>query len=279
MLKLIIEDKTIDDVWVVEKTFSIGSADDNSLIINHPSISQQHARIVKQGNDYLLRDLSAANNTYINNKPVTQQKISHSDKILLGEVTIKVIDPKLQNAPQPWSLVACSSWLSGQEFPIKAKDPESESIKVGRGSHCDIILPGTHLSREHAEIVIAGDQLKVIDLNSANGTFINDERVTEGVLRSGDKLRLDVYGFYVIGPGIGSGVDKTFDENTKLRPPKPNIADAIMQTGKPKQWKTRPTSPGNRQEPRPSKAYTSLTVIIASLLLVSAIGFLIYLFA
>ncbi len=153
----------------------------------------------------------------------------------------------------PWALVACSSWLAGQKFEVKSKRG-SKVIKVGRGSHCDIIFPGTHLSREHVEIRIQTDHMHIQDLGSVNGTFINEVRVTEGILRPGDKLRLDVYSFNVTGPKPEAANDtpNTADIHaTKLRSQAPPAAPTLINPKQPqpkKQWVEKPTSPGNRIE-------------------------------
>ncbi|MCD6118453.1 FHA domain-containing protein [bacterium] len=62
---------------------------------------------------------------------------------------------------------------------------------VGRAD-TDIIIPDPYVSRSHAEIEISDDGIAIIDLGSTNGTFINDERLSEGERReliAGDFLK------------------------------------------------------------------------------------------
>jgi len=62
---------------------------------------------------------------------------------------------------------------------------------VGRAD-ADIIIPDPYVSRSHAEIEVANGGIAIIDLGSTNGTFINDERLTEGGRReliAGDSLK------------------------------------------------------------------------------------------
>lgn len=69
------------------------------------------------------------------------------------------------------------------------------SIVVGRS-------PDNHLpfasekgvSSRHAEIVQSGGRFEVVDHNSTNGTFVNEERVTRRVLVPGDKIRFGYMG-------------------------------------------------------------------------------------
>ncbi len=61
--------------------------------------------------------------------------------------------------------------------------------KVGRqrdGNH--IVLVSGEISRFHAEITVAEQKITIRDLGSSNGTLINDERITQRELKSGDRI-------------------------------------------------------------------------------------------
>jgi len=64
-------------------------------------------------------------------------------------------------------------------------------LKVGRKAPADIIVPGAGVSREHCQIELAADQLRVTDLNSTNGTYIDNKRIDQSqVLAVGSVLRV-----------------------------------------------------------------------------------------
>lgn len=274
MLKLQFKDQRSDPIWVVDKSFALGSADDNQLVINDSSVSLQHARIVWNDSRYTLRDLGSTEGVYINNQRINKKPINNGDTIRLGHVELLVVDPSVEGKQTHWSLIACSSWLSGQEFAIPGK--AEAGIKIGRSSHCDIIFPGTHLSREHIELRIDGDHLTVKDLGSANGTFINDVRVNEGTLYSGDKLRLDVYSFKVFGPGLRANAKTARDAAQQTRAPDKSLNIAASSA---KNWKTRPTSPGNRcEEESDTHSISTGLVVVAGALCAAVAGLGLYLF-
>lgn len=50
-------------------------------------------------------------------------------------------------------------------------------LNVGRTAPADIIVAGAGVSRAHCFIELAGDQLRVSDLNSTNGTYIDNKRI------------------------------------------------------------------------------------------------------
>ncbi len=70
---------------------------------------------------------------------------------------------------------------------------ENVPFTIGRARTCNLIVDVTEVSRQHAQIVLEGEQLFIIDLHSANGTYVNDERLIANErrrLRAGDKINL-----------------------------------------------------------------------------------------
>lgn len=61
---------------------------------------------------------------------------------------------------------------------------------VGRQSTAGLRIPLASVSRQHCELVIDGSRLSVRDLGSSNGTFRNQERITQAVLEPGDQLTI-----------------------------------------------------------------------------------------
>ena len=59
---------------------------------------------------------------------------------------------------------------------------------VGRGADADLRLADTGVSRSHAQLLVEGDIVRVVDLESTNGTIVNGRRVREAVLSDGDRL-------------------------------------------------------------------------------------------
>ncbi len=146
---------------------------------------------------------------------------------------------KSPDSDEIWELVAEGDWLVGQKFKISGK------AVLGREAGCDITIPGTHLSRRHAELEIKGSRLKIRDLGSSNGTYVNDKRVMESDLKPGDTVRFDVLRFRVKGPDA-----EELDNNATIirQVPKNMPRPKPAQPAQPKNWKTKPTSVGNREE-------------------------------
>jgi diguanylate cyclase (GGDEF)-like protein len=76
---------------------------------------------------------------------------------------------------------------------------------IGRGSGNDIVVPSDAVSRNHARLERRGSEFVVSDLNSTNGTFINNElgRVQQWRLNRGDQIRVgDTVFKYLAGSDI-----------------------------------------------------------------------------
>jgi DNA-binding response OmpR family regulator len=75
---------------------------------------------------------------------------------------------------------------SGQEHHLTG-----ETTRIGRSVDNDIVITSKRVSREHALIRRDGRRLVLEDRGSANGTFLNDERVLSPTeLRDGDRLTI-----------------------------------------------------------------------------------------
>ena len=74
----------------------LGRAADNDLVIAHPSISAHHAELHFDGEQFLLRDLSSSNGTFVNGERVTSATLNAGDIVHLGPVALEFRDGQLQ---------------------------------------------------------------------------------------------------------------------------------------------------------------------------------------
>jgi pSer/pThr/pTyr-binding forkhead associated (FHA) protein len=67
--------------------------------------------------------------------------------------------------------------------------PLSQPVSViGRGENCDLRVPLLNVSRRHCEVRVQGQTVKVKDLASSNGTYVNNTRISDVDLHAGDRL-------------------------------------------------------------------------------------------
>ena len=70
----------------------------------------------------------------------------------------------------------------------KHRLPSHGSILIGRADNCDIRYANAHVSSRHAEISIVREEVSIEDLGSANGIFVNGQRVRRQTLYPGDTV-------------------------------------------------------------------------------------------
>jgi pSer/pThr/pTyr-binding forkhead associated (FHA) protein len=70
---------------------------------------------------------------------------------------------------------------------------EKKRVSIGRTKENDIVLENRGVSRKHAQIEFNDDSAIVIDNESLNGTFVNNRRVAEEMLRDNDTITIGKY--------------------------------------------------------------------------------------
>ena len=64
-------------------------------------------------------------------------------------------------------------------------------LKIGRGQSADVVLADAQISRTHCVVRLKEDELLVVDLDSTNGTYVDDEKIAgEAILPVGSTLRI-----------------------------------------------------------------------------------------
>ncbi|MCB9098803.1 MAG: protein kinase [Anaerolineales bacterium] len=107
------------------------------------------------------------------------------DATLMGEI---ILDPPSDTAKY---------WLVdplGQGYKLGAKP-----LVIGRSPKADIVVDDQSVSREHAQVRLAGDRCLVLDLDSANGTFLDNRPLPQvwQPVGQGDTLTIGSARFYV----------------------------------------------------------------------------------
>lgn len=83
----------------------------------------------------------------------------------------------------------------GRSFPLHAH------LNVGRADDVGLRIAQDGISRLHARLTPAGDEVLVEDMGSANGTWLNGKRITRAQAVHGDEIRFDTQRFQVLVPG------------------------------------------------------------------------------
>src|SRR6478672_12098548 len=129
---------------------------------------------------------------------------------------------------------------------IKLKLPST----IGRGRGTSIVLPHPLISRQHCELYEAGGQLMVRDLGSLNGTFVNNQRITESAIAPGELLTVGTVTFRAVyeaaEPAAAGPRSKAGKSDKTVREEKTVQAKATTRAAKSKE--------GGPKAPEPAKS-------------------------
>ena len=72
----------------------------------------------------------------------------------------------------------------------KAFSVPSDNTIIGRRHDCDLCIPLMIISKRHCELNQNKEAVKIRDLDSRNGTFLNGKRINETTVKAGDYIRI-----------------------------------------------------------------------------------------
>ncbi len=211
MFKLVISDdegKTTV-VPLVRDEITIGRKEGNTIRLTERNVSRRHARLRKVDGVYILEDLNSYNGVKINGRRIEGERpLAEGDQVTIGDYVLAVqsdagagaeaptaVAPGAGPAP-PARLVMLTPPAPGAEFALTRS-----GMRIGRAEDLDVWVNHRSISREHAEVRLEGEAIKLVDLGSANGVRLNGEDVREALLKSGDVLELGQVRFRYVGAG------------------------------------------------------------------------------
>src|SRR5258708_25288361 len=86
--------------------------------------------------------------------------------------TLKLRLDEAGKAPPAVVLLMGPSGLMGKQWSI-----DRNEVMIGRASSCDICVDEKKISKHHAKLVRSGDDVQIIDLRSAKGTEVGDQKL------------------------------------------------------------------------------------------------------
>lgn len=138
MPRLIISNHGSDDIHEVQLTRDItrvGRRPYNDLVLEHITVSGEHALLQRSGTDVYLEDLGSTNGSCINGQRIRRQRLQHGDLIGLGACVIRFEHPdgwaQPQQKPDPLSPHAVSP---GAVSVARQQEPRQALIQVLSGA-------------------------------------------------------------------------------------------------------------------------------------------------
>lgn len=118
--------------------------------------------------------------------PAPQQ--AHAEGQVVEDHTLAV---DVSNMEFPAAL-ECVGWVVVRNGPLKGKDFRLVAGKntIGSAADCEVVLTDPYLSSKHATIRFEDGDFTLVDLDSTNGTHVNETRVVKTTLVDNDTIRI-----------------------------------------------------------------------------------------
>lgn len=180
---------------------TVGRHLDNDLVIAGEDVRDFHVRIetTERGPRVIVLDGATA---HVDQNPIDGHAgMRPGTELILGQHRLR-LDADTSAPACGWKLHRV-----GDGIGVTV----SATLNVGRATDCDLQLVEGHVSRRHAQLSALNGTIWVEDLRSANGTFVNGERVA-GAWRlfHGDEIAFDTMRYQLIGDA---------PDLTPIRPP------------------------------------------------------------
>ena len=200
----------------------IGRGSHNDITLLDDKVSRNHARLSQTDAGWQIEDLASVNGTRVNESKIAgHTPITESDRIQIGDAVLQltqapasstrsttedatvleatVIDNARDLAQtvrdEPMDVVVPNTHVPRLAVQFEGRIWEipltASSVTIGRAPENDLVLNHPKVSRNHARIERTEDGgLKLIDNRSANGTFVQGEKITRIALVGGETIRM-----------------------------------------------------------------------------------------
>ena len=171
------------------------------VLINNNRISRHHLRITFGAYGWSAEDLGSSNGSFVDGEPIQEHLLDGKLEISLGSREGPKLMISVVEAANTQQFDSESTTFTKREdlatvhttaIPISKRISLKPRTRIGRDDVNDVVFSeDLMVSRFHAEVVgNSSGGFDVIDLKSANGTFVNGQSVKRATLKVGDLLTI-----------------------------------------------------------------------------------------
>ena len=207
--------RTGETVEMGRETISIGRSPDNDIVIDDPTVSRKHARLVFDGNQYVVEDLGSTAGVKVNGGKVQRAAMPAGATLQLGDTEIvfgKTHDlpeqPRQAPAPRRASAPAQASdnpgatkvigkqrtamWLAVTTGPDTGNTIQLTGGDnfIGRSQENELVLADSYVSGRHAMVRVEDGKSYLYDVGSKGGTKVNGTRIDGHTVSPNSVIRL-----------------------------------------------------------------------------------------
>ncbi|MEU6827897.1 FHA domain-containing protein [Nocardia beijingensis] len=222
--------------------YNIGRDPGADIVVTDPRVSSLHAVLERGSDGWEIEDAHSLNGTFFDGHRVERMVIDHDETFQLGHAmdgeqlacsletspghepqtdgdrggdTMVVPDPGYDLDDE----ATVTQFEPGLPRRVSRSSPPaarpsavvrivSGTLRMGRATDNDIVVPDLMVSRHHAELrVIAEGRYRVVDLGSHNGTYVNGSRVEAADLSESDLIGMGHTTYRLVGNELRESVD------------------------------------------------------------------------
>ena len=180
---------------------TIGRGEDNTVVLEDPTVSRHHAVLYVERNGFTVQDLGSSNGTFVNGERLGagRVRINSGDNVRFGNQSFTltaapIAERGAQGGRENDGISATEKKeKSGKVAKAFLISPEGQRFELGEGETTigrspanDIVIDNPTVSAYHAVVVFENGRFVLRDLESTNGTVVNGTKVKVHTLRSGE---------------------------------------------------------------------------------------------
>ena len=182
-----------DDSIPLEANMTVGNHLDNDIMVPGEDVADFHLRIEMTDRGPVFIPLGEA--TY----NINGAEVSEPVRAMLGDV-IGIGQSTMQVAIEVEQASGVNHWLLVDEEGTQVD--VVDEVSIGRAEGAELTIGDAHISRFHARLLCQSGYVWLQDLQSANGTRVNGERIRVGIrLFHGDEVSFDRFRYQLVGRG------------------------------------------------------------------------------
>jgi len=208
---------------------AVGSDDTQPICVGGTGVAPAHARFLSAHGTVYVEPIDAAP-VVLNGQPISGRvKVEDGDWLVLGAASVQVLLPRAAESSNDTG--------AGESIGLQS-GAQPKPVVVGRDRQCDLVIDSPLISREHARLLATPEGLRLQDLGSTNGTFVNGQRIVgDALLRPCDRVSFATFVYRFTGAALepaesggrvrieARGLTKTVVDRTTKQPR--NLLDAI----------------------------------------------------
>jgi hypothetical protein len=191
----------IREVELKEAQLTIGRKGDNDVVIEDPSVSGHHAKIVKIQSVFFVEDLHSTNGTSVNNTPIDRYQLQDTDVIMIGNHRLGFQDVVKAETVPAWS----SSGEADQTMVLKGHKPREAPSRPSKAAMLKVVSGRTDCSEDGATVRLygwfapkvgamigrRGEDYYISAVQDGKKVLVNDQVVkSQADLKDGDRVEV-----------------------------------------------------------------------------------------